>query len=140
MLAGDVVQLGLQASQVAELEAFGGRGIMDKGRQLAELGDAWTAIYAGRVVACGGFLEQHLHEAVAWVAIAGEICPAAAFAVVRFGRRQVETSRYERLEALVDADNEKAVGFVKAIGFASVAVLRKKGADRATQILFERVA
>jgi len=139
MLAGDVVQLGLQASQISEFEAFGRAGIMDKGRHLAELGDAWTASYAGRIVACGGFLEQHPHEAVAWIAIAGEIPPAASVSLVRFCRREAASSRYERLEALVDAGLPKALAFVEAIGFSAVATLRKKGADRATQVMFERV-
>ena len=140
MLAGDLVQLGIQASQVAEIEAFGSSNIIDKGRQLAERGDAWTASYGGRVVACGGFLEQHAHEAVAWVAIAAEICPAASFSVVRFARRQVAGCWYKRLEALVDADNDRAVAFVKAIGFEVIAVLRHKGAVGNTQLFCERVA
>lgn len=139
MLAGDVVQLGLQASQIAELEAFGEASIMGKGRQLAELGDAWTASWGNRIVACGGFLEQQAHEAVAWIALAREICPAARVGVVRFAARMIDAARYERLEALVDCDNERAVALAKFLGLRAVALLRKKGADRRDQLLLERV-
>lgn len=140
MLAGDLVQLDLQHSQARQIETFGGDvDLFAKGAELAAIGDAWTATSDRRIIAIGGFLEQFPTEAVAWIALARDVEPRDGLAVTLHARREVLGSRYLRLETTVAAEDDRAVAWAGAIGLSPVHVMRNKGPDASTQILFERV-
>lgn len=140
MLAGDLVQLELQSSQVHALDAYlPGMSVMDKGRDLAENGTAWTAIADGRIIACGGFRDIYAGQGLAWVAMADGV-GAAHLAVTRHARRCVESGTYHRIEATVEADNDRAIAWATIIGLEPVHTLRKWGPNVGSYILFERVA
>lgn len=137
MLAGDAVLLSLQPSQWFELGVEHREFTMDEGAALAE-GLAWTAYRGSRIVGIAGFRECYRGHAVAWAAISDEF-GVDHLACTRFARAQIAIAPFRRIEAVVEADNERAVAWAKLVGLTAAHTLHAYGHDGKTHILFERV-
>jgi hypothetical protein len=107
MLAGDAVLLELQPSQHYELGRYHAAYTLEEGEELAENGDAWTAHRGSRIVTIAGFRELFPGHAVVWASHSAEL-GADHLAITRFARWQIENSRFRRLEAIVDAADDRA--------------------------------
>lgn len=140
MLAGDAVLLELQPSQHFELGRFHAAYTLEEGEELADNGDAWTACRGLRIVTIAGFrdLFGNGQHAVVWASLSAEL-GADHLAVTRFAREQIENSRFQRLEAIVEAANARAVAWAKLVGLEPVHTLRGYGPEGSDHILFERV-
>lgn len=138
MLAGDAVLLELQPSQHYELGRYHAAYTLEEGEELAENGDAWTAHRGSRIVTIAGFRELFPGHAVVWASHSAEL-GGDHLAITRFARWQIEHSRFRRLEAIVDAADDRAVTWAKLVGLTPVHTLRGYGPVGADHILFERI-
>lgn len=138
MLAGDAVLLAMQPSQHFELGRDHRQFTMDEGEALAEGGIAWTAHRGVAIVGIAGFRECFPGHAVVWAAI-GEGIGADHLACSRFAREQVAAAPYRRLEAVVEAENERAVAWATMVGLTPAHVLQCYGGEGKPHILFEKV-
>lgn len=140
MLAGDALLLEIQASQHFELGLDESTFTRERAEDLANNGLAWTAHDGARILCCAGFREIYRGHAVAWAAF---VDPAelgrAGVSISRFARRRVADAPYRRIEALVEADNERAVDWSHRIGLVPGYLLRSYGNEGRDHILFERV-
>jgi hypothetical protein len=59
--------------------------------------------------------------------------------ITRFAREQIANSRFKRLEAIVDASDERALTWANLVGLTAVHLLRGYGPQSRDHILFERV-
>lgn len=102
-------------------------------------GEAWCARVDGRIVALTGLRETFPGvQAVAWAILAEDI-GAAHLAVTRHARRQIEASRYRRIEAIVRAEVPAEVAWAKLVGLAPAYVLQCFGAASEPHVLCELV-
>lgn len=138
MLAGDAVLLELQPSQHYELGRYHAAFTLEEGEELAENGDAWTAHRGSRIVTIAGFRELFPGHAVVWASHSDEL-GRDYLAITRFAREQIRNTRFRRLEAIVDAEDERAVTWAALVGLTAVHVLRGYGAEGRDHILFERI-
>lgn len=141
MLAGDAVLLSLQPSQHRELGLEHKEFTLEEGEDLADNGLAWTAYRGARIVTIAGFRELFKRgsgHAVVWAALAGDI-GSDHLAITRFAREQIRNAPFRRLEAIVDAGDERAVAWAKLVGLEPVHELRGYGPEGKTHILFERI-
>lgn len=141
MLAGDAVILDMQPSQQLELGIEHRRYSLEEGEQLAEGGLAWTAHRGSRIVGIAGFRECFAGfsgHVVAWATFSAEL-GGDHLAISRFARRQIEAAPYHRIEAIVDAENDRAVAWAHLVGLTAVHTLRGYGPQGKTHILFEKV-
>lgn len=139
MLASDVVLLELQPSQHYELGIEECEMTIERGRDLAENGIAWTGHVGSRILFCGGFRQIYEGQAVCWAALTADVGTIAGGKITAFVRDWVARSPYRRLEAIVEADNTRAVEWATRVGLVPAHVLRRYGANDETHILFERV-
>lgn len=139
MLAGDAVMLDMQPSQHFELGLEHRQFSIEEGERLAEGGIAWTACRGSRIIGLAGFLECYTGHAVLWAALSTQI-GADHLACTRFAKEQIEAAPYRRLEAIVDAENERAIAWAKLVGLNPAHVLLGYGHEGKPHILFERVA
>jgi hypothetical protein len=144
-LAGDVVQLVIQPSQIVTLGVTREVHSLEDGRELAAGGPAWTAIGPdGRILACYGFTylwppsEQTGGHAVAWALLASDL-GRAHVAITRFARDTIAASGIERIEAIVRADVAGECRWAELVGLELVAILRAWGPEAKTHLLFERI-
>lgn len=145
MRASDAPQLELQASQQFELGLDEPILTAERGADLAQFGVAWTALRGEEILCCSGFREIYAGHGVAWAAFADPavIGALAGGRITRFARETLDAqlgARFHRIEALVEADNDRAITWARRIGLEPAAVLRKYGAEARDHILFERVA
>jgi len=145
MRASDAPELELQASQQFELGLDEPILTAERGADLAEHGVAWTAQRGERILCCSGFREIYRGHAVAWAAFAdpAEIGALAGGRITLFARATLAAvlgDRFHRIEAIIEADNERALMWARRIGLEPSAVLRKYGGEARDHILFERVA
>ena len=138
LIAGDAVLLSLQPSQHFEFGIEHSRYSMDEGELLETCGPAWTACRGSRIVGIAGFRELFPGHAQLWAGLSDGM-GADHLACTRFARREIEASPYHRIEALVEADNARAVKWAKLVGLEPGPVLRGYGAARRDHILFEKV-
>jgi hypothetical protein len=140
MLAGDAVLLNLQPSQHYELGLYHPSYSMEEGEELAENGDAWTAHRGSRIVTIAGFrdLFGNGSHAVVWASHSAEL-GRDYLPITRFAREQIQNSRFHRLEAIVEAADERAVTWASLVGLKPVHRLRGYGPENTDHILFERV-
>lgn len=138
MLAGDAVLLEIQPRQHREMGIDEPNLGIERGRDLAENGLAWTAHDETRILCCAGFRELYPGHAIAWAAFAPDL-GRAGILISRFAARRVREAPYRRLEAIVEADNAIAVAWSTRIGLQPVHTLRNYGAEGTTHILFERI-
>jgi hypothetical protein len=138
MLAGDAVLLELQPSQRYELGRYHSRYTIEEGAELADNGDAWTAHRGSTIVTIAGFRELFPGHAVVWASLSADV-GRDHLAITRFARGQIENSRFRRLEAIVDAADQKAVAWATIVGLEPVHTLRGYGAEGTDHILFERI-
>lgn len=112
--AADVAALQLQASQLTDLRWHEAR---DMGETLASApGVAFTVRDAdGRVIFCGGAQERHANYATLW-ALFAEGKRAGMIFLWRRTRHFVAQLPYRRVDALVEADDARAIVFARAIG------------------------
>lgn len=143
--APDAVRIALQASQHVTLGITKAVHSIEDGRELEQLGPAWTAIGDdGRILACYGFgyqwppSDKTGGHALAWALLA-EGLGAAHLAVTRFARETLRTSPIARIEAIVRERVEAEVRWAEMVGFTRVATLRAWGPEAETHILFERI-
>jgi hypothetical protein len=140
MLAGDAVLLDMQPAQQLELGIEHPCYTLDEGEELAAH-EAWTAYRGSRIVGIAGFKEMFCEgsgHALAWATLSAEI-GADHLAITRFARFQLEHAPYHRIEAIVDADNRRAVKWATLVGLHAAHVLGKYGPQAKPHILFERV-
>lgn len=136
MLPGDAVLLELQPGQHFELGIEHKQYTLEEGEWLADVGPAWTAYRGSRIVAIAGF--QVIGHAIAWASLAAEI-GRDHVAITRFARNRIAAAPYRRIEAIVDADNDRAVKWAKLVGLEPAHILRGFGQAGKDHILFERV-
>jgi hypothetical protein len=141
----DVERLVLQPSQHVTLGIHRPVHTIEDGRELAELGPAWTAVSSdGRILACYGFgyqwppSELTGGHALAW-AMLGQGLGAEHVAITRFARDTLAASPIDRIEAIVRADVEAEWRWAELVGFNRVAELRAWGPEGETHLLYERV-
>ena len=145
MLAGDAVLLELQDSQRFELGLDHSQFTIVEGRDLAysEGSIAWTAFRGTRIVAIAGLRQTHKGNAVAWAALSGAV-GCDHLAITRKARQVIEDAvlhgSYHRIEAIMEADNERAITWAECVGLRFNTVLRKYGPEGVTHMLFERIA
>jgi hypothetical protein len=139
MLAGDAMLLSLQPSQQFELGLEHKSYSLEEGEDLAENGLAWTAYRGATIVTIAGFREIFPGHAIVWAALSDRI-GADHLAITRFARQQIANAPYRRLEAIVDADNTRAVAWAKLVGLELAHVLRCYGREGKTHFLFERIS
>lgn len=102
-------------------------------------GEAWTARYQGRIVACLGLRETFPgRQAVAWAVLADGI-GAAHLAITRFARARVAASPLPRIEAIVREAVPAEAAWAQLVGIRPVHVMRCFGAMSETHILCERI-
>jgi hypothetical protein len=141
MLAGDAVLLSLQPSQHFEFGLEHKSYTLEEGAELADNGMAWTAHRGSTIVAIAGFRELFKPgsgHAVAWASLSDDM-GADHLRITRFARRQVRAGWFRRIEAIVDASNQRAVAWAKVVGLNQALELRGYGPEGKTHILFERV-
>ena len=140
MLAGDAVLLDLQPSQHYELGLYHPAYTLEEGEELAENGDAWTAHRGSRIITIAGFrdLFGNGRHAVVWASHATDL-GRDYLPITRFARQQIAESRFQRLEAIVDAADERALTWANLVGLTAVHALRGYGPQGKDHILFERV-
>jgi hypothetical protein len=140
MLAGDAVLLDLQPSQHHELGLYHPAYSLEEGEELAENGDAWTACRGSRIITIAGFrdLFGNGRHAVVWASHARDL-GRDYLPITRFARKQIAESRFARLEAIVDAADERALTWAGLVGLTAVHALRGYGPQGKDHILFERV-
>jgi hypothetical protein len=138
MLAGDAVLLELQPSQYYELGRYHSAYTLEEGEELAEGGDAWTAHRGVEIVTIAGFRQLFPGHAVVWASLSAAL-GRDHLAITRFARWQIENSRFRRLEAIVDAADDRAVTWAKLVGLNPVHLLRGYGAEGRDHVLFERI-
>lgn len=139
MLAGDAVLLDLQPSQHFELGIEHRHYTLEEGEKLAYgSGVAWTAHRGIEIVAIAGFRECFPGHAVCWAALSDAV-GADHLAITRFARRQIVEAPFRRLEAVVEAENERAAAWAELVGLTAVHVLQGYGPEGKPHILFERV-
>ncbi len=138
MLAGDAVRLSMQPSQWLECGVDHREFTLEEGELLAEGGLAWTAARGSRILGVAGFRQLFPGHAIVWAALSAEI-GRDHLACSRFAREQVAAAPYHRLEAIVDAENERAVAWAQLVGLTAAHTLLGYGAEGKPHILFERV-
>jgi hypothetical protein len=138
MLAGDAVLLAMQPSQYFELGMDHKAFTMEEGHDLADNGLAWTAHRGSTIVTIAGFRELFPGHALAWAALSNDV-GADHLAITRFAREQVEAAPYRRLEAIVDAGNDRAMRWAALIGLEEAHRLRAYGPEGKDHVLFERI-
>lgn len=138
MLAGDAVLLSLQPSQHFELGLEHKQYSLEEGEELAEGGPAWTAHRGSTIVAIAGFRELFPGHAVAWASLS-DAMGADHLAITRFAQKKVRSSGFRRLEAIVEADNERAIAWARLVGLTAVYELKGYGPEGKAHWLFERV-
>lgn len=138
MCAGDAVLLAMQPSQHFDFGVEHRQFTMDEGHELANGGIAWTAARGSRIVGIAGFRQCFTGHAVVWAALSDNV-GADHLACTRFARRQILEAPFRRLEAIVDAENEKAVAWAELVGLEAAHVLHGYGAAGKPHILFEKV-
>lgn len=142
MVASDAVLLDLQPSQHFEFGIEHKAYTLEEGEDLAGSGMAWTAHRGSRIVAIAGFRELFKPgsgHAVAWASLSAEIGDDH-LRVSRFAKRQISAGWFRRLEAIVDAANERAVRWARFVGLNMVHELKGYGPEGKTHLLFERVS
>lgn len=139
MKATDMLVIQRQASQLVQL------GIerdmtMDEAEAIADGdGEAWTARYHGRIVACLGLRETFPgRQAVAWAVLAENIGPAH-LAITRFARARIAASPLARIEAIVRQAVPAEGAWAQLVGIRPVHVMRAFGAASEPHILCERI-
>lgn len=138
MLAGDAVLLSMQPSQHFEGGIEHRQFTMEEGAFLADGGIAWTAHRGTRIVGIAGFRELFTGHAILWATLSDHV-GRDHLACTRFAREQVAAAPYRRLEAFVDATNERAVAWAELVGLEPAYTLRGYGAAGTPHILFEKV-
>jgi RimJ/RimL family protein N-acetyltransferase len=128
----------MQPSQYFELGADHREFTREEGEYLAEGGLAWTAYRGSRIVGIAGFRECYTGHAVLWAALSDGM-GADHLACTRFAKRQIADAPYRRLEAVVEADNARAVAWAKLVGLTPAHVLLGYGNLGTPHILFEKV-
>lgn len=131
-IAGDARLVRVQAEQT--IEARGSVGL--EADAAAKAGPSYTILNADRVVAVGGLVPLWRGFATAW-AFAEELDARTG----AFVRGQIRTAINElgfvrRIEATARADFPRAMGFLMALGFDPVALLKSYGADGADYWLY----
>jgi hypothetical protein len=112
--------LALQPMQ-AELGAFIAAG--DFAAKVALAGPAWTALEAGRPIACAGFTFPWAGRAIAWAALGD--CGARMLRVTRAVRDAIARCPAARIECQVKADFAPGRRWATALGFTRECLMRR---------------
>ncbi len=136
----DVLLIELQGAQRNQLGVFDQEHNLTYGRQLEEMGPAWTMERAnGDILMCAGFgVIWPDRQATAWALIAGMSVAEKRFAV-RAARAILDHQPFKRVEALARERFKGEGRFLAATGFTFVAPLRHWGPMSETYQLWERV-
>lgn len=145
MLAGDALLLELQDSQRFELGFHHQHFTIETGRDLAysEGSIAWTAHRGTTVVAIAGLRQVMKGQAIAWAALSGAVGTdhlAITRKTVAVIAEAIADGTYHRIEAIVEADNERAITWAMRVGLEHGYVLRAYGPEAKPHILFEKVS
>jgi hypothetical protein len=127
--------LRLQAAQ----ELFPSQVEPGHAHELERLGNAYTAIDGGDVLACAGLIEQWQGRAIAWALLAGDIGPHRFLRVSRGVMRALCTAPFHRIEAAVDCEFPQAIRWVHDLGFELEGKMRAFGVDKRDHYLYARV-
>jgi len=135
----DMLVIQRQSSQLVQL-GIERTVTMEEAEAIAEGdGEAWTARYQGRIVACLGLRETFPgRQAVAWAVLAEGLGPAH-LAITRFARARIRASSLARIEAIVREAVPAEAAWAQLVGLAPAHVLRCFGAQSETHILCERI-
>lgn len=140
MLAADAVLLELQPSQHFEAGLYEPILTIERGRDLAENGIAWTVHEGSKILGCGGFRRIFEGHFVAWAAFSGDVPGGqGGITITRHAQRMVKQYPFRRLEAIVEKDNMRAIEWCIRIGLEPVHILLNYGEDAKTHVLFERL-
>jgi len=139
MRPADMIEIQRQASQLVQL-GIERHVSIEEAEQIADgPGEAWTARYHGRIVACLGLRETFPdRQAVAWAVLAEGI-GGAHLAITRFARARIAASTLGRIEAIVREAVPAEGAWASLVGLAPAHVLRCFGAMSETHILCERI-
>lgn len=135
----DMLAIQRQSSQLVQLGIE--RDVtMDEAEAVADgPGEAWTARWHGRIVACLGLRETFPGaQAVAWAILAEGVGPAH-LAITRFARARIAASGLRRIEAIVREAVPAEVAWAGLVGLKPAHVMRCFGARSETHILCERI-
>jgi len=106
--------------------------------QAERLGQAYTALIADEPVACGGLYELWPGRALAWTYL-GSGVGREFITLHRVVRGHLDTARWRRVEAYVDAGFTNGHRWVKALGFGFDGLLRGFMPDGSDMALYSRV-
>lgn len=139
MVPTDMLVIQRQASQLVQL-GIERHVTLDEAEAIATGdGEAWTARYQGRIVACLGLRETFPgRQAVAWAVLAEGVGPAH-LAITRFARERVRLSRLARIEAIVRQAVPAEAAWAQLVGIRPVHLMRAFGASSEPHILCERI-
>lgn len=139
MMPADMIEIQRQASQLVQLGIERDVSIEEAEAIADGPGEAWTARYQGRIVACLGLRETFPdRQAVAWAVLAEGI-GGAHLAITRFARARISASKLGRIEAIVRQGVPAEGTWASLVGLAPAHVLRCFGAMSETHILCERI-
>ena len=105
-------------------------------------GDAITALWRGRIVACLGCNVMWPGVAEAWMITSIEfpnISTTATRAAIRYFDKVAIKYQLKRLQITVDTENELAVRWAKVLKFTPEGLLRKYGPGNSDHMMFARI-
>ncbi len=104
--------------------------------------DAWTGLYEGKVVACGGIIRMWPGLAEAWIAVTPLARQHTVFLyrhVLAFLDLVTETYKLRRIEAKLCASFILARKFAHRLGFTHDALLKRYGPNGEDYMLVSKV-
>lgn len=138
MVAADADMIERQASQRTQMGIEGGM-TAETAQAFIDQGEAWTASFAGRIIACLGIVETFPGKnGTVWAVLARDI-GAAHLPLTRFAKARVAESPLVRVDAIARLDVTAECAWAKLCGLAPAHVLRKFGAMSEDHVLFERI-
>lgn len=135
--AGHLLELHLQETQAGETRW---RAFSEAGRQREAAGRGWTLRDAdsGRVLFCGGAMEQHDGYASLWGFFARDRAHVTLW-LTRTIRRFVAELPHHRVDAWVEASNENACEWLRLIGLRIEGTMRGAAADGGDLLVYSRI-
>lgn len=134
--APHLLELHLQEAQAGETRW---RVFQDIGQRHEAAGGGFTLRddASGQVLFCGGSAEQHAGYASLWGFFARERAHAMVW-LTRTVRRHVAGLPHARIDALVEASNENACGWLTLIGLRHEGTMRKAAAGGGDLLIYAR--
>lgn len=132
--ADHIFNLRLQDAQ----EMFYNKFSPNYARALEDVGNGWTALVAGRPIACAGFAEQWEGRALAWALLAQDSGPYFV-RITRAVRRALDMAHWRRVEAQVDAEFVAGIRWANMLGFQVESKLEKFTPEGRDAFMYVRI-